>query len=838
MSSERNRRRGLIALPRGGTPEPIAPAFGDLLRRFRRAADLTQEQLAERAGLSVAGISALERGAKVSPQRETVRLLAEALALSAADRQRLEATVAKRQPSNAGKAPSPQRPGFVPPQSGPLVGREREQAELAALLADPTCRLLTLVGPGGIGKTRLATQVAVAGERRFADGFAFVSLAPVRSLDRLASVLADALALPLHGQHDPQAELLDALRDREMLLVLDNFEQILGGAALVATLLQHAPRVKALVTSQERLNLRDEWVYAVEGLGVPPDGTDTEIDHFDAVRLFVQRARAVQAGFTLRPADRPDVARICQLVGGIPLGIELAAAWVPVLSCAEIAQEIARSFDFLASAPRDAPERHRNMRAAFDYSWQLLSEQQRQVFRALTVFRGGFQHAAAGEVAGASLFTLSALLGKSFLRRTPSGRFELHELLRQYGEGQLDTDPDEARSVRDRHSTYYLEFLAQWEGQLRGSEQQAALDAIDAELVNLRVAWDRAIEAGNAALLARATEGLWLYYTGRGQVWEGEAAFAAAVAALETSSDAASPDEATREIALGMALARQASYQYRLGAYGWARTLLERSVALFRRLDAPRELGFALNLLAATVHLYGDVGEEQRLLQESIALLQAAGDQWCAAYSRNDLALVLDLLGDAAGAWRLAQESLGFFEAFGDRRGSAFALSNLGEIAARRGDSVEAERLHRQSLVLRRAAGDRWGIAYSLNQLGRVARLAGSPDEARARLLEALRTAHDCRALPIVLEVLAELAVLHAAAGEEDRALELLYPILRHPARAHRTHDTTARLLARLEIRHVTPRVAAVPGAAATIEEIVRRLLAEEPVVVRGRTGG
>lgn len=799
MSGEHDRLRVLAALPDGSEASHAPLAFSDLLRRFRRAANLTQEQLAERAGLSVAGISALERGAKTSPQRETVRLLAEALALTTEDRQRLAATVVGRRAPNAGVAARP--PEWVPPQLGALIGRERELADLDKLLADPACRLLTLTGPGGIGKTRLAMQAAADAHARFTDGVCFVALTAVSSTALIASAIADALALTMQSQYDPQEQILKVLRERELLLLLDNFEHLLDGITLVGALLRGAPGVRILATSRERLNLREEHTFIVEGLAVPEDETGEALVASGAVRLFVASARRVDAHFAPMAAERPHITRICQLVEGMPLGIELAAAWVSVLPCAEIAQEIAQNLDFLAMAPRDAPERHQTMRAAFDYSWRLLSEHQRQVFRGLTVFHGGFQRAAAEAVAGASLLTISELMDKSLLRRTPAGRFEVHELLRQYGAAQLDADVGAARQARARHCAYYLDYLAQREEQLRGHEQQATLDAIDAELENLRAAWHWATEQADAALIARATEALWLYYTERGRAWEGEAAFAAAVAALEVPSGAARRGDAPRELALGMALARHASYQFRLGAYARARVDLERSVALFRRLDVPRELGFALNFLAATVHLTGDPHEERRLLEESVALLRRAGDRWCAAYSLNDLALLTHLLGDLGGAQQLARESLTIFEEFGDRRGIGFAFNTFGEIAAHRGDYCEAARFHRESLALRLTIGDYWGIAYSLHQLGIVALQMGSRDAARGHFLEALRAARAGHALPLALDTLIELATLDAEIGEATQALTLLLPALRHPARTRRTGDKGERLLAALEGR-------------------------------------
>ncbi|HET8630434.1 MAG TPA: BTAD domain-containing putative transcriptional regulator [Thermomicrobiales bacterium] len=344
----------------------------------------------------------------------------------------------------------------LPPQPGPLIGRERELAALAARLADPACRLVTLIGPGGIGKTRLAIQVAVGQEATFADGACFVALAPVHPPRFLAPAIAGALGLSAQGQQDPQEHLLDALGEREALLVLDNFEHLLDGASLVAAILARAPDVKVLVTSRERLALGEEWVFPVEGLAVPGEDEAGAPDDYDAVRLFVERARKVQAGFALGAAERPAVARICRLVGGMPLAIELAAAWAAALPCAEIAREIEAGLDVLATPRRDVPERHRTVRAVFDHSWALLTEHQRDVFAALSAFRGGFERPAAEAAAGASLFTLAALVGKSFLCLTPAGRYEVHELLRQYGATQLGASAAGWRLAHDRHCDYYL----------------------------------------------------------------------------------------------------------------------------------------------------------------------------------------------------------------------------------------------------------------------------------------------------------------------------------------------------------------------------------------------
>ncbi|MGH8631367.1 MAG: ATP-binding protein, partial [Burkholderiales bacterium] len=358
----------------------------------------------------------------------------------------------------------------LPTPPTPLIGRERELAEMARLLGDPQCRLLTLAGPGGIGKTRLAIEAADHQREAFADGAHFVSLAPIRSAEFIVPAIADAIGFAFYGAEDPKAQLLNYLSGKAPLLVLDNLEHLLEGVALLAEILERGPAVKLLATSRERLNLHGEWVLDIQGLPFPDEAGSAEVEGYSAVALFVQTARRAHVDFVLAAEERPAVARICRLVEGMPLGIELAAAWVRTLSCREIAQEIERNLadprqgmDFLAASMRDVPERHRSIRAAFDHSWNLLSAEEQQVMRQLSVFRGGFRREAAEQVAGATLPLLSALVDKSLLRRTEAGRFDLHELVRQYAAAQLQADPQDEFVTCERFSHYYAVWLQRQE---------------------------------------------------------------------------------------------------------------------------------------------------------------------------------------------------------------------------------------------------------------------------------------------------------------------------------------------------------------------------------------
>src|SRR4051794_34428737 len=356
-----------------------------------------------------------------------------------------------------------------------FVGRASELEAIDRLLENPDCRLLTLVGPGGAGKTRLALEAAARRVDRYQHGVHFVPLASVSSPDFLAPALAESIQFAVDGAHSgfsAQEQLLDYLSERCTLLVLDNFEHLVEGSGLLSELVDRAPHVELLTTSRERLNVQSEWVLDVEGLGVAENGNGNA----SAVRLFVERAKQVVPGFAVD--DAAEVLRICRLVDGMPLGIELAASWVSVLSCTEIADEIEGSIDFLATSKRDVPERHRSLRAAIDQSWRLLTDEQRGAFSRLSVFRGSFDRAAAIAVTGADLRLLSELVAKSLLRRPDFGRFELHELLRQYAAEQLTASPGEEAAARERHAGHYAAMLLERQAALLGPELAVARDEL------------------------------------------------------------------------------------------------------------------------------------------------------------------------------------------------------------------------------------------------------------------------------------------------------------------------------------------------------------------------
>ncbi|MBN1964604.1 MAG: protein kinase, partial [Anaerolineae bacterium] len=408
----------------------------------------------------------------------------------------------------------------LPVQPTPFVGRSQELLEVRDQLADPGVRLLTILGPGGMGKTRLALEAAGAQLDRFSGGVYFVPLAPISGPEFIASTIAESLRFTFIGQEDPQAELVNFLREKQVLLVLDNCEHVIDGAGLVGDILAAAPAVKVLATSRERLRLSGEALFYIAGMGVPEDDSPETLADSSAAALFVQSARRVRPDFAIDATTAPHIARILRQVEGMPLGIELAAGWLGMLPLDEIGDEIARSIDFLETDLRDVPARQRSIRAVFDYSWQLLPEAERDALMKLASFRGGFEREAAQAITEASLRTLTGLITRSLLRRDPGGRYSLHVLLRQYAEDQFARQPEQ-EAVRRAHAAYYFAFLASQQAVFASAQEKSAVERVEAEFENIRLAWRTALALGCWDDLSPALYALALFYQARSMLREG-----------------------------------------------------------------------------------------------------------------------------------------------------------------------------------------------------------------------------------------------------------------------------------------------------------------------------
>ena len=612
-------------------------------------------------------------------------------------------------------------PNNLPEPASTFIGRETELVKIAERLSDPDCRLLTLLGPGGIGKTRLSLRAAANEINNFPHGVFFIALAPLGSPEHIIPAIAESIKFNFYGQGNQKQQLINYLRTKKLLLVLDNFEHVIGEATLISEILGDAQHIKILATSRERLNLAEEWILEVHGMDIPSGDKNEIIEDFPAVQLFLERAQKVLPGFQLKELDRPYIVRICQLLEGIPLGIELAAAWVRMLTCEEIASEIEQNLDFLTSSLRNVSRRHRSLRAVFNYSWDLLDKNEKGIFRKLSIFHGKFSRAAAVKVTGASLMKLSEFVDKSLLRRLPGGYYEMLEILRQYAKEKLNEDEDALASVQIGHSKYYAEYLAQWSDALRGGNQKEALDNLGAEIENIRRAWHFAVEAGREDDIIKGIEGLFHFYEIRGWLSEGLQEFDRLSSQMREKYGSTQDLSAERLIMHSQALSRQAAFLYRLGQNTEAEELLEKSISISRPIGSLRELSFGLTYLGAVNYLCEDFDSARKHLLESIEIHKETGNRLGMAIALHHLGLIARESQDFPEAKDLFQQSLEVNKEINSRFGIAISLNNLGIIAHELGEYDEAWSLHTESLAIRKEIDDRWGIAIALDGLGLIA---------------------------------------------------------------------------------------------------------------------
>ena len=653
-----------------------------------------------------------------------------------------------------------------------FVGRQAELRSLKQRLAQPAERLVVLVGAGGSGKSRLAAQAAAEMrlDPRFADGVFVVPLAPVSSSQFLVPALAQALRLQFQGSAEPIGQLVAFLRDKRLLLVLENFEQLPGtdrsGPALINRLLEQAPQVRLLVTSRERLGLAGESVLELRGLAVPlGQAAPGEAEAYSAVQLFLQAARQVAPAFALTPANRAAVLRICQLVDGLPLGIELAAAWAALLDSQEIAAQIERNLDFLGPASAGAPDQPQSARAVLDYFWGLLSPDEQRVMRQLAVFQGGFPREGAQAVAGASLFFLAALVDRAFLTRTPAGRYQPHELLRRYAAERLALAPDEQAATQARHATYYRALAEQAEPELTGAHQSEWLDRLEQENDNLRaaLAWslsDRPERTETDDPLGlRLAVALWRFWWVRGYFSEGRRW-------LELALNHQPPGPPARR---ARALQRLGILARGQGEQALARQQLEAGLALFEQVGDRAGAGDVHNSLGLLALNQDDLVNARASFERSLEIERETGDRQRLAVSLNNLGGVALQQGEPAAARDLFSESLALRRAVGDQWGIANSLLNLSEAAYDQGAHAEALALAGESLALRRELGDQPGLALCLESAARAWAALGRP-QATAVLLggaERLRETIGAPVPPSARRIYQQaLAAAQAALGE------------------------------------------------------------------------
>jgi predicted ATPase/DNA-binding SARP family transcriptional activator len=665
------------------------------------------------------------------------------------------------------RIPTDHAPDSPPTPFTPFVGRQNELATITNLLGDPACRLLTLVGPGGIGKTRLAIEVTESINNNCTD-ICWVSLAPVASPELLTTTIAGSFRLSFTSGQDSKLQLLNYLRNKELLLILDSFEHLLDGAGLVAEILQAAPHIKIIVTTRERLNLHGEWLFEVGGLEFPTNKAVESKTGWAAVALFVQNARRIEPGFSLSVHRQPFVIRICQMVEGNPLAIELASSWLTVLSCEDIAKELEADLDFLEVTLRDVPERHRSLRAVFDHSWRMLSNEEREVFKKLSVFRGGFSGKAARHVAGATLTALSALSTKSFLRRAPSGRLFVHQTLLQYGGEKLSENTDTKVEIGHAHCQYCAELLERSLDDLQGQHQHRALAEIEAEIGNIRAAWHWAIGHRLLNEIGKMLDGFYLFYELRGWFQEGEESIEDAVELARALHEVEASYDT--EYLLGKCLARQGLFCVSQGRYGKAKDLLSESLVIMRRLGKREELAFTLGGMGSLAWDIGEPAEAVRRHKESLAIYREVSDRIGAAQTLSRLGFIHMSLGKVEEAERYLHESLAISSQVGNRVGRDSPLSTLGWVSYVNGNYQEARQFFLEGLTISNEFGNRMTLALNQAGLSMAMNALGHHKQARQLGQESLTTARDIGYQPAIVTALVGLGDASRALGDCDEA--------------------------------------------------------------------
>lgn len=854
--------REALAADSSTSDENLPLFFSDWLKRRRKELDLTQLELAERACCSVFALRKIEAGER-RPSKQLAGMLAKTLEIPVGDQATFIKVARGELPvekilAHLGDSQPASNSGFIssnlPRPLTTFIGREPELTALAQLLHDPQCSLLTITGPGGIGKTRLAIEAVHQSNGSFADGIWFVPLASLNSPALIVPAIAEAIGFKFQDPTKPQEQLIRYLRAKRALLIMDNAEHLLDGAGLFSEILNECQSIKLLVTSRERLNLMSEWVFEIQGLPVPPDDRVNQFDGYSAVALFIQSARRVQAGYELHANDRQWVFKICQIMEGMPLGIELSAAWVGLLSLEEIALEIERDLEFLTASMRDIPERHRSLSATLDHSWKLLNPEEKLVLSRLSVFRGRFSRHAAHTICGASLAILSSLKNKSLLIRIDEGEYSLHEIIRQFAVLKLAERPDEFEQVNERHAAYFVQYLADCEAALQGARQVETFDEMALVIDDLSQGWQYMIthclpcspgrKPFPAGVLHSALFSLSLFYETQCRSLDAIPIFRASIESLKGGRDKfEKTDEAAqfRSILghimgyLGLHHCYVVRYdecmEYLEEALTWLNDdesrvfkaqiqvmlasakddtgqLLESAKLLEQSREVFRQAGVAWWYALSTAHLasnylsLGEYPESKALFQEALRLVNP-GDLRTLVPTRSGYAVLLYAQDQFSEAEQILLETLQLCQRTHNVRQSAYILLYLGRVVSATHRLELAEEYLQKSINILQEFGESYDLAVVCVQLGKCYMARPDCNAARQQFLRAIRLGQLLNRFLVVYFALANLARNNVVEGQTQQALEIFQLLERCPIEHKRVKDDIDRL--RSELQAVLP---------------------------------
>ena len=642
------------------------------------------------------------------------------------------------------------RPANLPISPTPLIGRKEEIGQISQMLLNPECRLVTIVGIGGLGKTRLALAVGNHLNQEagllFLNGLTFVALQSVAAttsdVEAVATAVAQALDLYLPGRRPPSEEVVDYLQPEEQLLIFDNFEHLQGGASWLATLLQRCPHVKLLITSREPLNLTAEWRFNLGGLPFPnlresdPAKEDVRAaESYEAVQLFLQAAKQARPNFTLTNDNRGHVFQLCQLVMGMPLALNLAASWLRLMPTAQLATELKRNLDILSTEMEDVPERQRTVRAVIDATWLMLQVEAQQMLAGLSVFRGGFSVEAAQAVTAVSPIRLAALQDRGLLQYdADASRYVLHELVRQYAAEKLANSPETAVHTRNAHTHYYAQLLDALMQPLAGAEPQVAYTNIHQEIDNLRHAWQHAVQQLDLTSLRQLMGPLFLFYERQGWFVEGKELIGTAVSAIQ----AANLTERTAVRLQGELLARQGALIGRIGQFNEAESTLHKSIEKARQAADPHLLSFALIESGRLLRDQSRFTEAAALFQEGLDIAIELNEPLLLATATEKVGTVTWDLGQHEEAEAELGKALTQFRALQNARQIANTLNSLGNVLMSAGKNMEALDRYKEALPMLRDLEDWLMLDTVLINLGMVSQNLGESEKSRLYYEESL----------------------------------------------------------------------------------------------------